>query len=261
MTCFSDEPLEAPSHAPKSYDTCQAKYVTQYLEDYVDSHTYNGTPLRRRIRPNTTIQHVEKTASGWNLHIKGGTSQSVHCNKIAVAAGINSQPTLPRFLWQSELTVPVLHHRDFGTCSDAVLAASSPYKNVTILGGGKSAADMVYASLKAEKTVNWVIRNSGEGPGILMDPAATGRYRHAAEVGVTQSATVLSPSGFRPMAERARIAHQPITESDALKSKLYGADRRLKEWADYKGRKDALPCFKDLEPRASYVHFMRSEQS
>ena len=59
---------------------------------------------------------------------------------------------------------------------------------------------MVYTSVKAEdKNVIWIIRQSGEGPGIFMNPTATGRYRNNAEAGVTQKAITLNPSGFRPM--------------------------------------------------------------
>jgi len=35
---------------------------------------------------------------------------------------------------------------------------------VTVVGGGKSSVDMVYACVKAGKTVSWVIRASGTGP-------------------------------------------------------------------------------------------------
>ena len=110
---------------------------------------------------------------------------------------------------------------------------------------------MVYAAVKAGKNVNWVIRKSGEGPGIFMNPAATGRYKHNAEGGTTQKATDLNPSSFRSMPEWARIMHQSESERENLESKLFAADRRYKAWANYKGRKSALPGFRDLEPRAS----------
>jgi hypothetical protein len=37
-------------------------YVTQYLEKYVDSHVYNGTPLQSRIRLNAEVRSIEKSA-------------------------------------------------------------------------------------------------------------------------------------------------------------------------------------------------------
>ena len=72
---------------------------------------------------------------------------------------------------------------------------------MTILGGGNSAADMVYPCIKAEEHVNWVIRRSDEGPGIFMNPAVSGRFEKNAEAGATQPATSLNPSAFRPILE------------------------------------------------------------
>lgn len=187
MTSFSDVALQVPEGAPKLHDTFESKYVTQYLEEYVDSHVYNGSSLRSRIRLNTEVR----------------------------------------------------------------ILASSTYKNVTVLGGGKSASDMVYASVKAGKNVNWIIRKTGEGPGIFMNPAATGRYRNNAEAGTTQRATTLNPSGFRPMEDWAQTLHQSASERENLESKLFAADRRFKVWANNRGREGALPGFRELEPKAS----------
>lgn len=122
---------------------------------------------------------------------------------------------------------------------------------ITVLGGGKSAADMVYASVKAGKDVKWIIRKNGEGPGIFMNPAATGRYRNNAEAGATQKAIILNPSGFHPLLEWAQMLHQSVSETAHLDSTLFAADRRYKLWANYRDRKGALPCFRELEPKAS----------
>lgn len=251
MTSFSDVALEVPKDAPQLYDTFESKYVTQYLEEYVDSHVYNGRPLRSRIRLNTEVRTVENIGSGWILQVDGAVPHSVRCIKLAVASGLTSSPNMPNFPRSHDWMAPILHHRDFGVHSKAILAASSAYKNVTVLGGGKSAADMVYASVKAGKNVKWIVRTTGEGPGIFMNPAATGRYRNNAEAGATQKATFLNPSGFRPMLEWAQTLHQSVSERANLDSKLFAADRRYKLWANYRGREGALPCFRELEPKAS----------
>ena len=255
MTSFSDVALTLPEDAPKLHDTFEAKYVTQYLEDYVDSHMYNGQSLRSRIRLNTEVLAARKAGSEWILQVKGNdaTAQSFRCAKLAVASGLTSSPHMPDIPSSSnDWDDRFLHHRHFGIHSNAILEAASPYKNITILGGGKSAADMVYASVKAEdKNVNWIIRQTGEGPGIFMNPAATGRYRNNAEAGATQKATTLNPSGFRPMSEWAQAMHKSPKEAENLESKLFAADHRYKLWAKYRGRKDALPGFSGLEPTAS----------
>jgi dimethylaniline monooxygenase (N-oxide forming) len=251
MTSFSDVALELPEDTPKLHDTFAAKYVTQYLEDYVDSHVYDGKPLRSRIWFNAEVHSVEKIGSGWTLQVHGAVSQSLRCSKLIVASGLTSSPNIPEFPRNSDWMMPILHHRDFGAHSKAILETSSAYKHITVLGGGKSAADMVYASVKAGKYVNWIVRKTGEGPGIFMNPAATGRYRNNAEAGATQNATTLNPSGFRPMHDWALTMHQTESEKGKLESKLFAADRRYKQWANYRERKGALPGFRELEPRAS----------
>ena len=251
MTSFSDVALEIPKDAPKLYDTFESKYVTQYLEEYVDSHVYNGKSLRSRIRLNTEVRTVEKIGSGWILQVVGPVPQSLRCIKLAVASGLTSSPNMPSFPRSHDWTAPILHHRDFGVHSKAILAASSAYKNITVLGGGKSAADMVYASVKAGKKVNWIVRKTGEGPGIFMNPAATGRYRNNAEAGATRKATILNPSGFHTMLQWAQMLHQLVSKRENLDSKLFAADRRYKLWANYTNRENALPCFRELEPKAS----------
>ena len=251
MTSFSDVALQLPKDAPKLYDTFEAKYVTQYLEDYVDSHVYNGSSLRSRIHLNAEVRAVEKIGNEWVLQVGGAMRQSLRCVKLAVASGLTSSPNMPNFPRSHDWMAPKLHHRDFGVHSKKILATSSAYKNITVLGGGKSAADMVYASVKARKNVNWIVRKTGEGPGIFMNPAATGRYRNNAEAGATQKAATLNPSGFHPMPEWAQMLHQSVSERTTLDSQLFASDRRYKLWANYRGREGALPGFRELEPKAS----------
>ena len=251
MTSFSDVVLQVPEGAPKLHDTFEAKYVTQYLEEYIDDHVYNGTSLRSRIRLNAEVHSIEKIGGAWILQVGGVVTSSIQCTKLAVASGLTSLPVLPKLPHSHDWMTPILHHRDFGVHSKAILESSSAYKNITVLGGGKSAADMVYGSIKAGKKVNWIVRKSGEGPGIFMNPATSGRYRNNAEAGSTQEATVLNPSGFRPMLDWAQKLHQSVSERQDLDSKLLASDRRYKAWANYEGREGAQPGFRELEPKAS----------
>lgn len=251
MSSFADVALEIPDDAPRLHDTFEAKYVTQYLEEYVDSHVYNGASLRSRIRVNADVRSVEKRGEGWLLHVHGAEPRSVYCKKLAVASGLTSIPNMPTFPRSSEWTGPVLHHRDLGAHEKRILATDSGYRNITVLGGGKSAADMVYGALKKGKNVSWIIRTSGEGPGIFMDPAASGRYRHAAEAGATLKSTALSPSHFYTLPAASLALHQDESARASLKEKIYAADKRFKALANYHGREGALPGFRGLEPKAS----------
>ena len=251
MTSFSDVPLTLSDDVPRVYDTFPARYVTQYLEDYVHNHVYDHRSLQDRIWLDTEVTSVEKNDGGWALQLKGAVTRKIRCSKLAIASGLTSQPIMPSFSCDSHWIAPILHHRDFGVRSEAILSPLSLYKHITVIGGGKSAADMVYASVKAKKHVNWVVRKSGEGPGIFMNPAITGRYRNAAEVGATQNATKLNPSGFRPMLPEAQSLHQSASGRATLDEKLFAADHRFKAWANYRGREGALPGFRELEPSAS----------
>ncbi|KAL9095232.1 MAG: hypothetical protein Q9165_002488 [Trypethelium subeluteriae] len=129
---------------------------------------------------------------------------------------------------------------------------SPGFWNITVLGGGKSAADMVYAAVKANKHVSWIVRRSGEGPGIFVDPTPPDGYRNMVERGATQNATALNPSSFRPMQPWALELHQTPSKRDALGSKLFAADQRYKDHANYSGRQNALACFAKLEPSTSF---------
>lgn len=250
MSSFADVALELPQGAPTAHDTFEAKHVTQYLEEYVDKHIYNEKSLRSRIRAKAHVCSVEKHGYGWLLHVEGIEPMTWSCKRLAVASGITSRPNMPIFDRSPEWKVPVLHHRDLGA-NENIMNPESAYKDITVLGGGKSAADMVYSALKKGKNVNWIIRTSGEGPGIFMAPAASGRYRHAAEAGATKKAAMLSPSYFHTLSIPALLLHQSESERANLEEKLYTADKRYKAWANYRGREGALPGFRELEPKAS----------
>ncbi|MCJ1231471.1 hypothetical protein MMC12_008148 [Toensbergia leucococca] len=88
---------------------------------------------------------------------------------------------MPNFPRGHNWDVPLLQHRNFGIHSEASLEASSAYKNIASLGGGKSAANMDCALAKAGKDIEWLVRKSGGGLGIFVNAAANGRYRDNGE--------------------------------------------------------------------------------
>src|ERR1700730_12498125 len=56
MARFSDYPIQNPGPDEVYFDFFPAKFVTKYLEDYVDNHVYAGKSLRERIEFNATVQ-------------------------------------------------------------------------------------------------------------------------------------------------------------------------------------------------------------
>lgn len=161
MAGFSDQPIELPSGAETYYDISEAKYVTKYLEDYVDSHIYNGKSLRDRILFNFKVVSLKKRNDKWQVW--GSNAQTMSASRVAVATGHASRPVMLALPQNEHFLGPIIYQKYFGKVSNAVFKDSS-IPNVTILGGGKSAADMVYASVKAGKIVSWIIRRAGEGP-------------------------------------------------------------------------------------------------
>ena len=251
MTSFSDVTLTIPEDAPQNHDTFPARIVSKYLEDYIDSHSYSGLTIRDRIRLNTEVTKVERNSNGWKIHTAGAKAQILQCSKLAVATGLTSVGMMPNFFYDPHRELPVIHHKEFGARSEAILAPSSAYKHITVIGGGKSAADLVFACAKAGKNVNWVIRKNGEGPGIFMNPSKVGRYKNKVEAGATQTANSMLPSGFHPMPPGPRELHRTPEKRPQLEEKLFAMDRNFKAWPNYRGREGARPSFRELETNAS----------
>lgn len=83
---------------------------------------------------------------------------------MIVAGGLTSAPNTPKFPGEEIFEGTVLHQQDLGPSS----GLSSPeVKQVAVLAGAISAADMVCTSVKAGKSVSWIIRASGTGPGFF----------------------------------------------------------------------------------------------
>ncbi|TGO50832.1 hypothetical protein BCON_0175g00180 [Botryotinia convoluta] len=202
MTGFSDIPIVLPPDANTYHDTFEAKYVTKYLEEYVDIHVYNEKSLRDRVIFGFKVGGIEKIDGIWSIwsevHENGKGNEHkrmIKTKKLAIATGQNSLPYIPSFPNQTNFKSPIVHQKHFGQISTSALAPDSPYTAVTILGGGKSAADMVYECVKAGKNVSWLIRQSSEGPGIFAGAKGRGQYRNGAEMiwrGADEGAAKLS---------------------------------------------------------------------
>lgn len=251
MSCFSDMALDLPPRAPLANNNFQAKYVTDYLERYLDNHVYNGKSLRQRVRLNAGVEAVTKDASAWTVRI----SQSFEhftCKRLVVATGLSSTPVVPSILRAHADLMPVIHHKDFGKHADTLLRPDSTHQRMTVVGAGKSAADLVYAALKAGKAVSWLIRQSGgRGPGIFLEPKAPTGYEHPSEALTTLAGSELSPSAFHPPSTHAWEQHHTEEGRAALRARYAALDDRCKRYADYTGRKNARVSFASLEPRHS----------
>ncbi|KAL9050448.1 MAG: hypothetical protein Q9162_006629 [Coniocarpon cinnabarinum] len=197
MAEFSDQPMpRPPERGITSDEFMEAKYVTEYLEEYMKDHTYDGKTMLDRLWLNFKVDSAEKRAGKWKVF---GTHRSqqhtLSSSKLVVATGLTSVPQMPTLPGREIYQGVVVHQEAFG--SSQVLA-SEEVQSVTVIGGAKSAADMVYAAIKAGKQVNWLIRRSGSGPAAFVSGKGSGKYNNSAELGATRFLGSMSPSIFLP---------------------------------------------------------------
>jgi len=134
---------------------------------------------------------------GGGLKCKRGERRVVlECEKLIIAAGVNSIPKFPENLSWSGFSGLVTHSKSIG--ANQSLLTSSHIQRVTEVGGNKSAFDAVF--LCAVKVVDWVISPDGYGPGILLEPRTKGGTSFArvklARVSLIPGPTVLNQEGW-----------------------------------------------------------------
>lgn len=192
---FSDQPMRRPPEEDIYLEFFKAKHTTKYLNDYVDLHRYSGRTLRDRVRLSTEVQSVQKIDGGWTVVSKEretSRQQTYQTAKLIVASGLTSIPNMPVLTGRDDFLGQVLHQDGFGSSE---ILTSPEIRNVTVLGGGKSSADMVYESVKAGKTVSWILKATDTaGPGFFLSPQGVGPYKNAFEIGMTRIAATFTPS-------------------------------------------------------------------
>ncbi|KAL8643997.1 MAG: hypothetical protein Q9210_007473, partial [Variospora velana] len=183
MAEFSDQPMTPPPPEEQYHGFFPGRYTTAYLEAYVDNHTYAGQTIRDRIIFSSTVDRVVKTspsstteteeeeeeeeesstAAQWTITYN--TTHEIQTSKLIDATGMTSQPQIPNLPGSSAFKGKTLHHKSFGQ-EQPLLLKDPSVRNICIVGGAKSAADVAYACAKApaEREIHWVIREDGNGP-------------------------------------------------------------------------------------------------
>ncbi|KAL8937035.1 MAG: hypothetical protein Q9216_004624 [Gyalolechia sp. 2 TL-2023] len=254
MLGFSDVPFTLPPNAPSYHGCIEAKHITRYLEDYIDSHIYNGTSLRGRIRFGHHVENIEKRSKSWIVSARDsqGTLRDFSGSKLAVATGLTSLPYIPTILQRlGDFKGPIYHHKQFGEVSRTLLP-NPKCQNVVVFGAGKSATDMVYESVKKGKKVSWIIRKDGEGPALYLSaPGGGGRYENSTEAGATRWKAYFSPSSFMPRGWLASLIHGTSYGINYLRNQISQSDQGGRDAAAYQDRQGASPTFLKLETTTS----------
>ena len=208
--------------------------VHEYLERYADKFD-----LRKRCRLNTRVVSVERDEGAdavWKVEIeikKDFEQYSVHeflfCDKLIVATGVTSTPNLPSDLDYKDFKGPVMHSKEVGT--KHTLLTADKVKRVTVVGGSKSAVDVVSLCALAGKQVDWVIREEGFGPAILFEPRMYGI--HAGAIKNIRATTLFSPSMLWTKGFWYGFLHGPGAKLGP----------RLMKWAIEKSSKSSIKDF------------------
>lgn len=238
---FSDMPMEKPPAEDSMYDLFRAKYTTKYLEDYVDNMSHAGLKLRDRIQFNTQVESIKKIDGRWSFECIDTNTKSrrtMVCSRVMMANGQSSVPNMPEFPGQENFGGKLVHSIDFGQ-SDVVQNKS--IQHVSVLGAGKSAADMVYEAVKAGKTVSWIIRKTGNGS---LGPAAFAPidlptpYKNGVEASQARIMASLQPCYLIPNQSWWTWLLHSTTLGAKLVSKIFSAlDNTVRKYAGYRERK------------------------
>jgi dimethylaniline monooxygenase (N-oxide forming) len=248
--------MERPPEEDTMNSLFRAKYTGKYLEDYVDNVKIDGRSLRERVQFNVQVQTVEKHGELWYLMCtqsdSTSTTKALATPRLMMANGQTSVPRMPNLSGRELFEGKIIHSLDYGQ-SDVM--TNDGIKHITVLGGGKSAADMVYESVKAGKTVTWVIRKTGDGstgPGFFAPADVPTPYESPGYAAQTRVMSSLQPCYMNPDTWWARFLHRTSFGMGLVKWIFDQADIGIRKRAAYKER-ESTKGFEKLEYESSYV--------
>ncbi|KAI1265485.1 putative dimethylaniline monooxygenase [Xylariaceae sp. FL1019] len=237
---FSDMPMERPPEQDCMHDLFRAKYTTKYLEEYVSIMKHRGQTLGDRIQFNTQVECIKKIDERWQLtciDVVTKSQRAISSRRLMMANGQCSIPNVPDFAGREHYKGQIIHSMDFGK-SDVM--QDNAVQHITVLGAGKSAADMVYEGIKAGKTVSWIIRKTGDGslgaaafaPIDLPTP-----YKNGVEASQARIMASLQPSYLIPDKSWWSWLLHSTKPGARLVSMLFSAmDQTIRTYAGYRER-------------------------
>jgi dimethylaniline monooxygenase (N-oxide forming) len=242
MAEFSDRPLVLPDDEETYYGFFPARHITEYLENYVDDHVYFGMSLRDRIMFDCQVMEVAQEGSLWHVTTSKGEFVTP---RLIVATGLTSSPNMPALPETKDFGSRIIHQKEYGEWS---ATDSENVKHVAVLGGGKSAADIVYGCVKDGKQVAWIIRKDGGGPAAFVPAKGSGLYKNSNELLYNPLASCISPSIFPGQSYLAKFLNNTNAGSKVCE-RIWGLiDAQYRKVADYWRFDGKENGFHDLEP-------------
>ncbi|CZR55386.1 related to dimethylaniline monooxygenase [Phialocephala subalpina] len=167
--------------------------VNEFLVKYAKKHD-----LLRLCRLSTEVLTVERDGRGWKVFIQPvsnpqATPEALTCEKLIMAVGITSKPKLPD-LDLNNFDGFYMHAKEVGKRHQELVADN--VRNVTIIGGHKSALEAVGTCAQAGKNVEWLVKAEGSGPTWLM-PTKNPQGEPMAKMASKRFMAAMGPSVYR----------------------------------------------------------------
>lgn len=157
---YSDLPMR-DAIGLKDWSDLPGDKVYEYLKAYAEKFS-----LVERMRLGTRVSRISRHLDNkaWDIEIQD-SGEVLTFEKVIVAAGLCSKPNWPD-LPTEDFDGLLLHSKSIGLRHQELV--SEKVQSVTVYGGCKSAVDTIILCLDAGKKVNWVIRDTGNGPGMMV---------------------------------------------------------------------------------------------
>lgn len=146
----------------KDWEDIPGYKVHEYLTAYARKFS-----LLERVKLNTRVSKVQRNEnlSSWDVILEH-SGETITCDKLIIATGMTSTPNQPD-VPHEDFTGSVLHSRDVGLHYQDLI--SPKVSQVTVYGGCKSSIDTISLCIRAGKKVDWIIRDTGNGPSMMLE--------------------------------------------------------------------------------------------
>ena len=156
MIEYSDFPMDFETFGIKPGTHVPGIAVHRYLTAYAERFG-----IFDKIRFETLVKSAELKEDGtWVILYEMGSGAGgvktvkVLAKKLVLATGTTSQANLPQIHGDADFRGHIFHFKEFQDRKREMEVAH----NIAVLGGSKSAADVVYLNASKGKHVDWIIR-------------------------------------------------------------------------------------------------------